>query len=204
MAEHIDPIGDVILVVGPEPPKRLRVSSACLSKASSTFRAMFSGRFAEGQTLSSFSPEHISLPDDNAETMRILLGIVHNQNPAFPLALDPATTMLQIARLADKYDLASAASSPFHLLFIQIAHAGGLTPIPISIDDVTKLVEAAYLCRNHYAFRVYTRRLARDYSWTVGSLLDEFHGAYIPDGTLLRAICEYTIAVRAQVESPIY
>lgn len=44
----VAPEGDVILVVGAD-KKRLRVSSTFLSQSSSVFKAMFSGKFAEGE-----------------------------------------------------------------------------------------------------------------------------------------------------------
>lgn len=191
MAEHIDPSGDVILVVGiDDPPTRFRVSSVALSKSSAIFKAMFSGRFAAGRTMSSALSEDILLPDDDVETMRILLNIVHHENHNVPLALDGFAEILRMAKLVDKYDLAKTTRLACCLWFMKFNAVR--VENSVGIFELTQLVTAAYLCENHCAFRLYTRILARDHRWTVGGLLGVIDDEAIPTGTLLRGICKYT------------
>ena len=55
----------------------LLVSSEVMSIASPVFAAMFDGRFAEGQDLSSEAPREVDLPDDDPELVKLLCEIVH-------------------------------------------------------------------------------------------------------------------------------
>jgi hypothetical protein len=104
----IDKRGDVILHVGEgnEDAVSLLVSSHVLSLASSVFEAMFEGRFAEGQNLSTTSPPTIPFPDDDPEYMAILCKLVHMQTDDIPGALK-ISELVEFAVLCEKYNCAN-------------------------------------------------------------------------------------------------
>ncbi|KAJ4989075.1 hypothetical protein SVAN01_05513 [Stagonosporopsis vannaccii] len=99
--------GDVILHVGEEQEAdcKLLVSSVLLSHASPVFAAMFDGRFAEGQLLSTASPRVIQLPDDNPSSMATLCEIIHMQTADISMAT--CSDLVELAVLAEKYDCVS-------------------------------------------------------------------------------------------------
>jgi hypothetical protein len=101
--------GDVILQVlkDTETSVRLLVSSTVLSLASHVFEAMFDGRFAEGQDLSSATPKTIQLTDDNPECMTMLCRLIHLQNSDIPFNLE-LDFLIDFAILCDKYDCADS------------------------------------------------------------------------------------------------
>lgn len=87
---------------------RISVSSVILSNGSSTFRAMLSPRFKEGQELASAStPVEVSLPDDDAQAMTLLCQILHLRNRSMGMPLAP-NMLLRLVVLADKYDCTEA------------------------------------------------------------------------------------------------
>lgn len=74
---ELDERGDKILTVGaerPDPKKtmRFRVCSRALARVSPVMAAMLFGKFSES------TQDAIDLPDDDAETMEILLSIAHS------------------------------------------------------------------------------------------------------------------------------
>ena len=103
--------GDVILVVGNEKQK-MRVSSVILSMASPVFKALLGPHFREGQEpRSSSSPVEVPLSDDESESMRDILDILHFRSGRMTaLYMDSETRsagyLLRFAVTADKYDLA--------------------------------------------------------------------------------------------------
>jgi hypothetical protein len=102
----IDKNGDVLLQLGGKDSGlalNLLVSSRTLSLASSVFRAMFNGHFAEGQDLSSASPRVVPLPDDDSRLMEILCNIFHLRMSEVPEDLN-AISLADLAILCDKYD----------------------------------------------------------------------------------------------------
>jgi len=101
--------GDVILCVGGEEQGtfRILVSSASMSVASSVFEAMFYGRFAEGQALSSTNPREIALPDDSPTSMLLLCQIIHMKTSDIPRQLE-LNALADFAILCDKYDCVDA------------------------------------------------------------------------------------------------
>jgi hypothetical protein len=103
----IDKRGDVILHVGEgkEDAVSLLVSSHVLGLASSVFEAMFEGRFAEGQNLSTTSPPTITFPDDHPKYMTFLCKLFHLQTDDIPGTLE-ISGLVELAVLCDKYDCA--------------------------------------------------------------------------------------------------
>ena len=98
------PDGDVILVVGKD-KVHYRVYSSCLRSASPFFNTLFGPHWYEGQNLTSASPKHIELPDDNAEALGAIFAVLHHQNH---LEMPSPLNVLHVAVLTDKYLLHSA------------------------------------------------------------------------------------------------
>ncbi|KAF2765894.1 hypothetical protein EJ03DRAFT_330570 [Teratosphaeria nubilosa] len=78
----IDPRGDPRLVCKRKHDNQsvgFLVSSTVLKLASKIFKAMLAGNFAEAQALRNASggPVDITLPDDDAEGMRLMLKFMH-------------------------------------------------------------------------------------------------------------------------------
>lgn len=102
--------GDVYLKPGETSAKEFLVSSVILSNASSVFKAMFSGRFAEGQDLSTISPPKIVLKDDDPRALEILLRLLH-------FKISPGGRFMEIeesyefAVLCNKYDCIQAMAA---------------------------------------------------------------------------------------------
>lgn len=102
----VDPLGDVILVVGVTPLQQsIQVSSHVLSLASNVFKAMFGRHFQEGRRIKA-TPETmvtIPLPDDDPEAAGLACRILHNridntlENPNLEL-------LAKLATFGDKYD----------------------------------------------------------------------------------------------------
>lgn len=106
-----DPIGDLMLVLGPPTCQaRLQVSSKVLSLSSPVFRTMlnFKSGFKEGKDLAertaSSPPMELFLGDDNPNALAIILRIIHVQTRWVPQSLGPER-LYEIAIISDKYDM---------------------------------------------------------------------------------------------------
>lgn len=102
---------DLILSFGSDHPAKLLACSQVLRVASHEFAAMFTNNFAEGQTLSHLTPKDVKLAEDDPESMRIVISVLHHRNCHVPLSLD-MDRILSIARLANEYDLSAALRWP--------------------------------------------------------------------------------------------
>ncbi|KAF8533458.1 hypothetical protein BDD12DRAFT_865149 [Trichophaea hybrida] len=107
----IDPNGDVsALMVCPVYGTSIsaRVSSKCLSLASSVFSAMLGPQsmFLEGTQLRSAAQLELNL-DDNGEAMLNILKLLHHKNKNVPRELD-IEMLYETAIIVDKYDLLEA------------------------------------------------------------------------------------------------
>ena len=94
--------GDLVLLVGGK--LELRVHSLLLKMNSPVFRAMLGPNWLEGQSLSSISettPGTLALPDDDAQGMKYLCFMLHNQHDNLTGG-SRRTGLLDIAKLADK------------------------------------------------------------------------------------------------------
>ncbi|KAG6001005.1 hypothetical protein E4U21_004783 [Claviceps maximensis] len=101
----LDQDGDLILVVGIEPPRSMIVDSRVLCRSSSVFSRMLKGPFVESQSDS--QAWEVKLPDDNPQALLIVMDIIHNlykHTPAEP-TLD---TLCHILSLTNKYDMAKS------------------------------------------------------------------------------------------------
>ena len=103
----IDPEGDVIFICG---ETELQVSSKVLSLASPVFNALFGPRFAEGQ-LTPSKPIRIDLHDDDAESMRLMCAVLHDESPyAHGIGLE---RIERLAVFTDKYGVRTISESIF-------------------------------------------------------------------------------------------
>jgi hypothetical protein len=98
--------GDVVLVVG-EDKVKLRVHSLFLNTALKPFYALFGPDFSEGQNITRDCPKEIILPEDNADTLKIICSVIHLWNSAVPGFPTPGEAF-PVAITADKYDCIDA------------------------------------------------------------------------------------------------
>ena len=155
--------GDVVLVVGPR-QIQLRVHSRCLRCASKVFDAMFGSAWTEGQGLCQESPREVLLPEDDANALHTICLVLHHRNDDVREGLT-AREVLQIAILADKYDLGVALKYAKE----QWLKSEGI----VNMLDMTYLMAAAFLFADMDAFVATTRRLIFDYEGSYRKLADD-------------------------------
>ncbi|OAL46993.1 hypothetical protein IQ07DRAFT_517254 [Pyrenochaeta sp. DS3sAY3a] len=127
--------GDVTLVVGKE-RMMFRVSSAILAICSSVFAAIFRDMVLSTQ------PKEITLPDDDAPSMEIMLRAIH-YNKDVPECLLSGEA-LSVALVANKYN----CIGPLKYISSVWTDKEDMTGICI----LGRLMSAAYIFRNHKAF----------------------------------------------------
>lgn len=120
----IDPEGDLWLVVGSTPAEKFLVSSKVLKLASPVFHVRLRDYERGGDITPStndfedVSPiREICLPDDNPDTMRTILQVVHfktNQLPEDTGYDNYTDTVFNLAVLCDKYDMIGALRMMFN------------------------------------------------------------------------------------------
>lgn len=119
----IDPHGDVLLQLGSTSQKNdmaVLVSSRALSFFSPVFATMFSGRFADGQRLSSSTPLQLPLSDDDPMAMLALCNIAHHRVPKLP-SEDRHECFAQFAILCDKYNCVDPVRSQSRAWVLELA-----------------------------------------------------------------------------------
>lgn len=105
---EIVPRGDVVLLLEkPDAFVKIHVASHILSLGSSVFNSMLAPRFKEGTTLATSSAVEVPLPDDDPQATSTLCQILHLRNEKIPRKPD-AAHILEVAKLADKYDCTEA------------------------------------------------------------------------------------------------
>ncbi len=105
-----------------EGPINLLVSSAVLCLVSPVFSALFTGPMAEGvafRAADSPRPFPLALPEDSGLAFTIIANVFHHRSVHIPEILT-TSELLEIATLADKYDL-TAALRPYATLWVQRA-----------------------------------------------------------------------------------
>ncbi|KAF7507992.1 hypothetical protein GJ744_009889 [Endocarpon pusillum] len=83
---------------------QMRVSSSHLALASSIFKRLLKGGFAESLSLNSTGTAEVRLPEDNPQALQILLNIIHGHVKKVPRAMGIGM-LTHIAILIDKYCL---------------------------------------------------------------------------------------------------
>lgn len=97
-----DPSGDLELIVGEcDRQRKFRVSSKAMCLVSLVWRAMLdpSGYFMEAQPVKG----RVTFPEDDGDTMHLLLCVVHYKFNLIPLGLK-YEKLFNLAILCDKYD----------------------------------------------------------------------------------------------------
>lgn len=110
---HPDPNGDIVLKCSDSEGnqiKSFRVSSKVLQLASPVFTALLSHRFREGQLLLHEESPEIPLEGDDAESLGLLLDVLHFQGYRQNHSMVPEK-LASISVLVDKYDLGRAVYS---------------------------------------------------------------------------------------------
>ncbi|KAH8880279.1 hypothetical protein GQ53DRAFT_545446 [Thozetella sp. PMI_491] len=105
-------------------PVNLLVSSSVLCLVSPVFSTLFTGPMAEGvafRAANSPRPFPLPLPEDSGHAFTTIANVFHHRAAEIPETLS-TTELLDIAALADKYDL-TAALRPHGILWIQRAVA---------------------------------------------------------------------------------
>jgi hypothetical protein len=125
--EVLDPRGDLSLLAG-QPGVMFRVCSRSLARSSPVWDAMLFGPFSEGKEQQDDDDEGwtVRLPDDNPDSLRILLNAVHSKFDAIPTTL-PNESVFSLAVLCDKYDTV-ALLKPFWNDWVQKSNAAPSTP----------------------------------------------------------------------------
>lgn len=101
--EEIDPDGNVTLLIEGQSRARFLVSSKILSMASPVFARLFGQRFYEGTQMANLSCPTIPLHEDDPVAMRIIIRILHYQEPKQGVSVD-AESLAKLAIHCDKYD----------------------------------------------------------------------------------------------------
>lgn len=124
--------------------KGLRVCSRALARASPVFKALLSPCFKEGTELKTDGVVRVDLPEDAYEALRtVCLGLhfCHDQ-----IKFDiPLKDLVDVARLADKYDLGRALRPVTELWITK--HLEG-----VADTDYRMLLTAAYLLQHDRMF----------------------------------------------------
>ena len=159
----ISPDGDVVLVVGPQ-NVRLRIQSQVLRCASKVFGAMFGPTWSEGQGLSKEPPREVRLVEGDADALRIICCVIHHRNDDVPQSLPPMQ-VLQIAIVADKYDLSIA---------LKFARAQWLKPREKpGREDMGYLLAVAFLFGGMDMFIAHTLALILQHTGSYLEFLDD-------------------------------
>jgi BTB/POZ domain len=173
--------GDVILIVGLEKTRKLRVHSLFLKTTSEAFKAMLGPHFSEGQRLNNDNPKEIPMPEDNPEALKVICAVIHHCYNAQCENLSPRD-ILQVAIAADKYFCTTA---------LQNASGHWLKPhTKQSTEDLSHLMAAAYLFDNAQAFREVTQALVLRHEESYISLAPSEVGSVLPWWTFCRFCME--------------
>ncbi|KAJ4397955.1 hypothetical protein N0V85_006405 [Neurospora sp. IMI 360204] len=207
---NISPVGNVIITVSGHDPSqseskfppliRLRVNDTVIRSASERFSAMLFPRQVperQSQVLSHPSdvwplqPKEVFLPDadDNPQAMSIILCVLHLRNDLVAQVPKPRG-LLQIALLADKYDLRRAlklASGAWlgrsmvdcmasGTVLVDLGIAPNTDPVfrpKMASKEIMDLVAAAWLFRERSAFAKLTVELAMRHQESFTSFLED-------------------------------
>ncbi|KAF5515958.1 hypothetical protein CGCS363_v001722 [Colletotrichum siamense] len=100
ISQELDELGDLTLRVGPE-QSTFKVCSRTVARASPVFVRMLHGRFKESRPES--SDWIVDLPDDDTESMQIMLNMMHARFDWVPQGIS-IQDLYEMLVLVDKYD----------------------------------------------------------------------------------------------------
>lgn len=98
----LDPRGNVIFVLANK--KKFLCSSHTLSQTSTFFRAMFTGEWPEAVKLRNGETIIVNLKDDHADSMEMILGILHHEVPDMSHVEKDLVARFHLAVCSDFYD----------------------------------------------------------------------------------------------------
>lgn len=158
------PHSDLFLLVGPN-KLPIGVDARSLRRVSKVFEAMFKPPWLESTKLSEnrISPPELALPEDDFRAMIVICCIIHHRNDLVPSDIS-ASDILQVAIVADKYDMLTAFKYAAAAWLKMRPEAG--TPEAESILFMGNLLAAAYLFRDPEQFQAIAFRLIFDYFGT--------------------------------------
>ncbi|KAF7188747.1 hypothetical protein HII31_00776 [Pseudocercospora fuligena] len=191
----IDDEGDIIFVVGPT-KKKLKVSSATLSKVSPVFKALLGPHFRDGQAKrTAQDPATICLPDDQPVLMGRLCELAHLSDvPAGIIGGDSTTSenLLGFAVMVDKYDMAGRLRLQCQAMLLNWLR----TDARPSAQDLPStalgnIIAAAYILKQHEVFETATLRFMRRAYARTSPLLASQCGQKLP----VEVLCECTLRV---------
>lgn len=166
--------GDAILVVGQGSiTQKMKVDTAFLKSASHVLRAMFDGRFSDGQGLSYENPKEICFPEDNPAVMKFVCQILHHKLPRSQGELT-AEEILQVAIFADKYLMQNALS------WYARSWLSWATEDPKDTTRLVTMLRAALLFDDEVCVKRITKTLVLDYAGDYSALI----GHNLPEDTI--------------------
>jgi hypothetical protein len=102
-ATYLDSSGDLRLQIGPEKENYI-VCSKTMGRTSTVWKKMLTGGFAESKPLDPETEWVITLPEDNPESMLIVLNIIHSRFSLVPEKLT-VLDLYHVLVLTEKYDI---------------------------------------------------------------------------------------------------
>lgn len=103
--------------------------------------------------LSVLYDEHVHLPEDDPEALKLTCAVIHHRNKAVPRNLNPVE-VLRVAVAADKYDYVDV---------LKFTSETWLWLREMNAHDMVFLTATAYILRNAEAFKELTKTLVLNY-----------------------------------------
>ncbi|KAK4496044.1 hypothetical protein PRZ48_013313 [Zasmidium cellare] len=162
--------GDVVFEAGePGQQRRILVSSAILTMASTAFAALLGPHFREGQQLgTSQSPVTIPLPEDDPDAMLDLFRLLHLVAVPSLLAADDSKRMQSFAVAADKWCCIDALRLQAQGMLLAAVGQLGTDVTPLGLH-MAQLATTAYLFNHQQCFAGLVKRMVLG---VAGSYLD--------------------------------
>ncbi|GAM90309.1 hypothetical protein ANO11243_083520 [Dothideomycetidae sp. 11243] len=152
--------GDVYIRSQRDSKKRFLSSSIILAQASSVFRAMFKGGFAEARSLDIDEPKLIEL-DDPEEALELFLQICHHRADGTFRSFTPQN-FYSLAIICDKYDCLAVTSWIADFALRSLHHT--------TLKEAAMMAAAAMIFGRPRRFRQFTISLIVDYNSSLTEL----------------------------------
>ncbi|KAI9929564.1 hypothetical protein MW887_001037 [Aspergillus wentii] len=167
--------GDILFTITTSnPPSTIRVSSSHLILASNYYRAMLTGNFPEAHELRKNKSLNLTLNEDNADAMLIVMRAVHGQFREIPSDKLRLELLKDIAVIVDKYDLLDSVSTMAYT-WIETVRIGN--PRARIGQIASWLMCVMWVFNMHWEFKQATRDLIVEYAADV-----DLSGTCVPTG----------------------
>lgn len=130
----LDSNGDLYLKIGEEVDEKAKtffVCSKALSRASTVFRKMLYGGFAESRPSDAHQTWTVELPEDRQEPLELMLNIVHGRFDMVPEQLD-LTHLYKLLVVTEKYD-ATAIARPWAKGWLEAVKSSMQNPLLLGV-----------------------------------------------------------------------